>query len=299
MDEKVNGYIKETLGIFSGLARGLGTTLIHLFKKNVTEEYPEYKRPLFERTRARIILTRDPEGEERCVACYLCAAACPVSCISMGGAEREDGRRWATWFRINFARCIYCGLCEEACPTLAIQLTAHYEFCDDDILNLVVSTGLAVSQRKLVHAVVFLIISFFATALLFYLLGAPFLAALEVIIYAGAVMVMFLFIIMTLKLEKEEPESGTSLRPWFPAILLGGISLVLLVTLLWMGQDHGALLKLAMAAPREVGKYLFREFWFSVEVVSFLLFVALAGALYLAKEHKKPTKTADSQQEAS
>ena len=95
------------------------------------------KRFLPERARARIILTRDPDGEERCVSCYLCAAACPVSCISMEGEERADGRRWARWFRINFARCIYCGLCEEACPTLAIQLTPDYEFCKYDILDMV------------------------------------------------------------------------------------------------------------------------------------------------------------------
>ena len=55
----------------------------------------------------------------------------------MQSAEREDGRRWAPWFRINFARCIYCGLCEEACPTLAIQLTPHFETCEYHILTLV------------------------------------------------------------------------------------------------------------------------------------------------------------------
>jgi NADH-quinone oxidoreductase subunit I len=125
------------MGALKGLAKGLFTTLVHFFRKKVTEEYPEYRRPLPARSRARIILTRDPDGGERCVSCFLCAAACPVSCISMEGAEREDGRRWAPWFRINFARCIYCGLCEEACPTLAIQLTPHFEFCDHDILNLV------------------------------------------------------------------------------------------------------------------------------------------------------------------
>jgi NADH-quinone oxidoreductase subunit I len=135
--KKNKSYLQETMEIFTGLAQGLTTTLIHMFRRKITEEYPEYKRPLFERTRARIVLTRDPDGEERCVACFLCAAACPVSCISMDGAEREDGRRRATWFRINFARCIYCGLCEEACPTLAIQLTSLFEFCDNDILKLV------------------------------------------------------------------------------------------------------------------------------------------------------------------
>jgi NADH-quinone oxidoreductase subunit I len=119
------------------LVMGFATTLKHLFRKPITEEYPEYKRSLPLRSRARIILTRDPEGQERCVACYLCSAVCPVSCISMQSAEQKDGRRFASWFRINFARCIYCGLCEEACPTSAIQLTPHFETCERDILKLV------------------------------------------------------------------------------------------------------------------------------------------------------------------
>ena len=116
---------------------GFATTFKHLFRKPITEEYPEYKRPLPERARARIILTRDPDGGERCVACYLCSAVCPVSCISMQSAEQADGRRYAVWFRINFGRCIYCGLCEEACPTAAIQLTPDFELCKRDILSLV------------------------------------------------------------------------------------------------------------------------------------------------------------------
>jgi NADH-quinone oxidoreductase subunit I len=119
------------------LASGFATTFIHLFRKPITEEYPEVKRTLPVRTRAVIVLTRDPDGGERCVACYLCSAVCPVSCISMQSAEREDGRRYAAWFRINFARCIYCGLCEEACPTSAIQLTPYFETCKRNILDLV------------------------------------------------------------------------------------------------------------------------------------------------------------------
>jgi NADH-quinone oxidoreductase subunit I len=120
-----------------GLAKGFGTTLVSLFRRPVTEQYPEFKRPLPTRSRARIILTRDPDGEERCVGCYLCSAACPVSCISLQSAEREDGRRYPRWFRINFSRCIFCGFCEEACPTLAIQLTPHFEGCEYDILTMV------------------------------------------------------------------------------------------------------------------------------------------------------------------
>ena len=119
------------------ITAGFATTFRHLFRKPITEEYPEYKRTLPERSRARIVLTCDPDGNERCVACYLCSAACPVSCISMQSAERPDGRRYARWFRINFGRCIYCGLCEEACPTSAIQLTPDFENCRRDILTLV------------------------------------------------------------------------------------------------------------------------------------------------------------------
>ena len=119
------------------IGTGFATTFKHLFRKPITEQYPEYKRPLPERSRARIVLTRNPDGTERCVACYLCSAACPVSCISMQSAEKENGRRYAEWFRINLGRCIYCGLCEEACPTSAIQLTPDFENCQRDILTLV------------------------------------------------------------------------------------------------------------------------------------------------------------------
>ncbi len=127
---------REVLDGIAGIVSSYAITFRHLFRKPITEQYPEYKRPLPVRSRARIVLTRDPDGDERCVACYLCSAVCPTDCISLEGAEREsDGRRYPLWFRINFARCIYCGLCEEACPTLAIQLTPDFEFCKYEVLD--------------------------------------------------------------------------------------------------------------------------------------------------------------------
>lgn len=131
------GMMDEAVDSVKALGTGFATTFKHLFRKPITEQYPEEKRTLPERSRARIVLTRDPDGAERCVACYLCSAVCPVSCISMQSAEKDDGRRYASWFRINFGRCIYCGLCEEACPTSAIQLTPDFENCRRDILTLV------------------------------------------------------------------------------------------------------------------------------------------------------------------
>jgi len=100
-------------------------------------EYPEVKPYLPPRYRGRIILTRDKEGEERCVACYLCASACPVDCISLQATEDESGRRYPEFFRINFSRCIFCGFCEEACPTYAIQLIPDFEMGEYDRQNMV------------------------------------------------------------------------------------------------------------------------------------------------------------------
>ena len=119
------------------ILRSIWIVLKHLFSPKVTVLYPERKRRLPARWRGRIILSRDPDGEERCVACYLCAVACPPSCISLQAETREDGRRYPSVFRINFSRCIFCGFCEEACPTYAIQLTPDYEMSEYERKNLV------------------------------------------------------------------------------------------------------------------------------------------------------------------
>ncbi len=102
-----------------------------------TVEYPDEQPYLAPRYRGRIVLTRDPDGEERCVACNLCAAVCPVDCIALQKTQNDQGRWQAEFFRINFSRCIFCGLCEEACPTYAIQLTPDFELCEYERPNLV------------------------------------------------------------------------------------------------------------------------------------------------------------------
>jgi NADH-quinone oxidoreductase subunit I len=116
--------------------RTLWLTFLHLFHRRETVLYPEQKPYLPPRFRGRIILSRDPDGEERCVSCYLCAVACPVDCISLQKTE-EQGRWYPEFFRINFSRCIFCGYCEEACPTHAIQLTPDFEMSEYVRQNLV------------------------------------------------------------------------------------------------------------------------------------------------------------------
>ncbi|HMA54965.1 MAG TPA: NADH-quinone oxidoreductase subunit NuoI [Acidobacteriota bacterium] len=119
------------------ILRSIGLTFLHLFRKKVTVRYPEERIALPARWRGRIILSRDPEGGERCVACSLCAVACPVGCIALQAAEDEHGRRFPAFFRINFSRCIFCGFCEDACPTCAIQLVPDSEMSEYDRQNMV------------------------------------------------------------------------------------------------------------------------------------------------------------------
>ncbi len=119
--------IKNIVVGFYTIIRSMWMVNSHAIRPRDTILYPEVPVPVPPRFRGRIILSRDPDGDERCVACNLCAVACPVGCISLQKAEREDGRWYPEFFRINFSRCIFCGLCEEACPTTAIQMTPDFE----------------------------------------------------------------------------------------------------------------------------------------------------------------------------
>jgi NADH-quinone oxidoreductase subunit J len=152
---------------------------------------------------------------------------------------------------------------------------------------IVATTAVAITRRNLVHAVVYLIFSFFGTAMLFYLLGAPLLAALEVIIYAGAIMVLFLFIIMMIRVESAE-ELLFPLSQWLPA---AGFGLVYLIIGFFMvSKTPGTAVTLGMfaATPKEFALYVFQTDWLSIEIVSLLLLVALIGALHLGKIRQRP-----------
>ena len=127
---------KIIIGFFTQI-RSIWMIFINIFSKSETKMYPEEKVYLPPRYRGRIILTRNSNGDERCVACNLCSAVCPVDCISLQKSEKIGGRWYPEFFRINFSRCIFCGLCEEACPTAAIQLTSDFELSDFKRYNLV------------------------------------------------------------------------------------------------------------------------------------------------------------------
>src|SRR6266436_2168984 len=110
----------------AAVAKGMSITFKEMLQPTITEEYPDGPARLEERYRGSHVLQRDENGLEKCVACFLCAAACPARCIYIEAAENtaqtriSAGERYARVYNIDYNRCIFCGYCVEACPTDAI-----------------------------------------------------------------------------------------------------------------------------------------------------------------------------------
>ena len=123
--------------------KGFGVTFSHMFKKVVTEEYPENCPPAAPRYHGRHILNRHPDGLEKCVGCELCAWACPADAIYVEGGDNTEEERLLPGRAVRrdlpdqLPRCIFCGLCIEACPTRSLTMSNEYELADDNRQDLI------------------------------------------------------------------------------------------------------------------------------------------------------------------
>jgi NADH-quinone oxidoreductase subunit J len=147
----------------------------------------------------------------------------------------------------------------------------------------VAATVLAIVQKNVVHALLYLIVSLLAVSLMFFTLGAAFVAALEVIIYAGAIMVLFVFVMMLLNLGQQAVDQE---RRWLPRRTWIGplvLTLVLFVELIAALGSPGPKAAGLMSDPRQVGIVLFGPYVLGVELASMLLLSGLIGAYHLGR----------------
>jgi NADH-quinone oxidoreductase subunit I len=132
----------------AGIAKGMSITFGEMFKPTEVENYPDGKGEtrgavIQERFRGAHVLQRDENGLEKCVACFLCAAACPANCIYIEAAENtaekriSSAERYAKVYNIDYNRCIFCGYCVEACPTDAITHGHGFELASLNATSLV------------------------------------------------------------------------------------------------------------------------------------------------------------------
>lgn len=150
------------------------------------------------------------------------------------------------------------------------------------------ATVMAISRLNAVHALLYFIVSLFSVAVIFYMLGAPFAAALEVIIYASAIMVLFVFAVMLLNLGPESAKDEAALLRIDAWLLPGLMTLVLFAEFAYLLlSQESALWPKTPVVSKEVGRLLFGPYLLGVELASLLLMAGLIGAYHLGRRPRK------------
>ena len=151
----------------------------------------------------------------------------------------------------------------------------------------IISSVMAITNRNAIHALLYLIISLLSVSVVFYIIGAPLIAALEVIVYAGAIMVLFIFVVMMLNIGMEEETEKGWLTPkmWIvPSILAAILSGIFIYVLKVFHTDKTGP---DMIGPKEIGVSLFTTYLIAVEIAGVLLLAGIVGAYHLGKQQKK------------
>lgn len=152
----------------------------------------------------------------------------------------------------------------------------------------ILATGMVITRYHPIHALLYLVVSLLAVAMIFLTLGAPFVAVLEVIIYAGAIMVLFIFFIMMLNLGNSTAQQERNwLKPkvWIGPSLLTLVLLGELIMLLLKGKS--VVIQVAVVDPRKVALSLYGEYIIGVELAGFLLMAGIVGAAHIGKQKKR------------
>ncbi|ABA87473.1 NADH dehydrogenase I, J subunit [Syntrophotalea carbinolica DSM 2380] len=152
------------------------------------------------------------------------------------------------------------------------------------------ATLLCLTRKNPVHAVLYLVHALFAVALLYFLLGAPLLAAWQVILYAGAIMVLFLFVIMLIDPSLAEKRRPGGWPRWLPAALLSGSLLACGGALIVMDPVATGGIVSFQLTPRAFGRALFENYGLAVEIISLILLFAAVGAFHLGRRHDSTTR---------
>ena len=159
----------------------------------------------------------------------------------------------------------------------------------------IVSTLFVVTRYNASHALIYLVVSLLAAAVMFFLLGAPFAAILEVIVYAGAIVVLFLFVVMMLNLGRHSIERE---QRWFQPrvwVIPGAMVFVLLVLMIYaITRADGVETQATVVGAKAVGISLFSQYLIAVELAGFLLLAGLVGAYHLGRRYLEERREEDS-----
>jgi NADH-quinone oxidoreductase subunit J len=158
-----------------------------------------------------------------------------------------------------------------------------------------VSTLLVLTNHNAAHALIYLIVSLLAAAVIFFVVGAPFAAVLEILVYAGAIMVLFVFVVMMLNMGQagiDREHEWLNVRMWIvPSIL----SAVLLAEIVYILDSGSVLISAQSVGPKAVGMSLFGPYVLAVEIASMLLLASLVGAYQLGRRYLEENREEDSQ----